>query len=127
MTPSSAEWIQAIGCVYLVKHPRGYAQQLEKVLQRSAANEAMERAWRSVEDRPVEVFVWFHKDDAEAKSIPHPGDVSIRALKTTVRVRMTSSAAWTGTSTSTAAAVAEDHRLIMQALERRYGLHLLSP
>ncbi|MEZ0163559.1 hypothetical protein AB2L27_02120 [Kineococcus sp. LSe6-4] len=127
MSSDNEEWILVIGCVFLLKHPRGYAQQLERALQRSAADESMERAWRSVEDRPVEVFVWFHEDDAGAKSIPHPGDISIRALKTTVRVRMTSSAAWTGTTTSTAAAVAEDHRLIVQALERRYGVTLLAP
>ncbi|MEZ0493268.1 hypothetical protein AB2L28_13585 [Kineococcus sp. TBRC 1896] len=98
---------------------------MEDAFKRSASDESMEYAWRQVESRPVEVFVWFHKGDAEAKSIPNPGDVAIRATKNTVCVRMTSTAAWTGAITPADAAVAKDHRLIMQALERRFGVSLL--
>lgn len=119
------EWIELIGCVYLMKHPRGYLRRLEDAFKRSASDESMKRAWRQVESRPVEVFVWFHKGDAEAKSIPNPGDVAIRASKNTVRVRMTSTAAWTGATTPADTAVADDHWLITQALERRFGVTLL--
>ncbi|MEZ0166430.1 hypothetical protein AB2L27_16835 [Kineococcus sp. LSe6-4] len=120
-------WIQAIGCVYLTPHPRGYANRLEAAFDKAALNERLKESWKATDGRPVEVFVWFHQNDIEAKSIPNPGDVSIRATKGGVRVRMTSSAAHIGGEVSAADAVKTDFLLVMEALERRFGASLTPP